>query len=131
MRIWTSQFQHKVLAQHPELVKVGITVWPPRFKLGYAYERLPMLTPYGGLFHESDRERFTRAYYARLDTAGVETVLHALRAISERHGGRDLVLLCYEDLSKPDEWCHRQIAAQWLQERAGLTVAEWSEPCAS
>jgi hypothetical protein len=125
VQIWTSRFQNKALAAHPELVKVGITVGQPRFKLGYSYERLPLLAPYDGLFHETDRERFTRAYYARLDAAGVDAVVGALQAISDRHYGSDLVLLCYEDLSKPDEWCHRQIAGQWLQDRAGISVEEW------
>ena len=128
MQIWTSRFQNKALAAHPELIKVDITVGQPRFRLGYTYERLPLLAPYGALFHETDRERFSRAYYERLDMAGIETVLDALRAISERHSGRDLVLLCYEDLSKPDEWCHRQVAGQWLQERAGIVVAEYTSP---
>ncbi|HEV2458487.1 MAG TPA: hypothetical protein VGS80_08985 [Ktedonobacterales bacterium] len=58
MEIWTSRFQNKALAAHPELVKVGITVGQPRWPLGYAYERLPLLAPYG-LFRETDRSVFT------------------------------------------------------------------------
>ena len=58
------------MAARTELVKVGITVGQPRWTLGYEYERLPLLAPYG-LFRETDRERFTRAYCARLDAAGL------------------------------------------------------------
>jgi hypothetical protein len=128
MEIWTSRFQNKALAGHPELVKVGITVGQPRWPLGYAYERLSLLAPYG-LLRETDRERFTRAYCARLDAAGVETVLAALQAISAEHDGRDLVLLCYEDLDKvyPDgsqEWCHRQVFAEWWRARTGGIILE-------
>jgi hypothetical protein len=128
MEIWTSRFQNKALAARPELVKVGITVGQPRWPLGYEYERLPLLAPYG-LLHEADRERFTRAYCTRLDAAGVAAVLAALQAISDEHDGRDLVLLCYEDLAKvyPDgslEWCHRVVFSEWWRARTGEVILE-------
>jgi hypothetical protein len=128
MEIWTSCFQNKALAAHPELVKVGITVGQPRWPLGYAYERLPLLAPYG-LLDETDRERFTRAYFARLDAASVAQVQAAFDRISQEHDGRDLVLLCYEDLDKvyPDgelEWCHRVVFSEWWRARTGGIILE-------
>jgi hypothetical protein len=55
-------------------------------------------------------------------------VLRDLRRISDAHGGQDLVLLRYEDVRKPEEWCHRQVLAEWLLARAGLAVAELVDP---
>ncbi len=31
-------------------------------------------------------------------------------------------------MRKPDEWCHRQVLAEWLAQRAGLAVAELFDP---
>jgi hypothetical protein len=128
MEIWTSRFQNKELAAHPELVKVGITVGQPRWPLGYAYERLPLLAPYG-LLHETDRSVFAPAYFARLDQIGPAQVQAAFDRIRAEHDGRDLVLLCYEDLAKvyPDgsqEWCHRQVFAEWWRARTGGIILE-------
>lgn len=128
MEIWTSRFQNKALAARTELVKVGITIGQPRFPLGYDYERLPLLAPYG-LLRETDRERFTHAYCARLDQIGAAQVQAAFNRISAEHDGRDLVLLCYEDLDKVYadgslEWCHRLVFAEWWRARTGDIIRE-------
>jgi hypothetical protein len=34
-----------------------------------------------------------------------------------------LVLLCYEDLQRPDVWCHRTMLCDWLNER-GVEIKE-------
>jgi hypothetical protein len=75
-----------------------------------------------------DRAEFTARYHAQLDRAGVDRVLRDLQRISDAHAGQDLVLLCYEDVRKPGEWCHRQVLAEWLADRASLVVAELSDP---
>ena len=42
--------------------------------------------------------------------------------------GDDVVLLCYEDLTKPGEWCHRRIVAEWFEHHLGIEVPEWTPP---
>lgn len=127
MHLYTSRYANKQLAQRPDLVKVGITVGKPRWPLGYPVEYLDRLAPWG-LLQVFDKAEFTARYHAQLDRAGVDRVLRDLQRISDAHDGQDLVLLCYEDVRKPDEWCHRQVLAEWLLERAGLAVAELSDP---
>jgi hypothetical protein len=34
------------------------------------------------------------------------------------------VCLCFEDLTKPGLWCHRQIFARWWTEETGEAVPE-------
>jgi Active DUF488-N3 subclade len=127
LELYTSRYQNKELAQCPDLVKVGITVGKPRWLLGYPVVYLDVLAPWG-LLQVFDKAEFTAPYHAQLDRAGVNRVLRDLQRISDAHAGQDLVLLCYEDVRKPDEWCHRQVLAEWLLERAGLAVAEMIDP---
>ena len=82
--------------------------------------RSPRLQPWGAV---------TPTYFARLDQIGAAQVQAAFDRISAEHDGRDLVLLCYEDLDKvyPDgerEWCHRLVFAEWWLVRTGGIILE-------
>ena len=82
------------------------------------------LAPYGHLFHSDDREEFTAAYFEKLDRIGVKAAMERLEEISQTHGGRDLAVLCYEDLRKPGEWCHRKVFAEWWLRESGEVIEE-------
>ena len=43
--------------------------------------------------------------------------------ISDRHGGRRLVILCFEDVLA-GHFCHRRVWAGWWHERTGQSVPE-------
>jgi hypothetical protein len=119
--LFTSRYQNRGLADRLELVKVRTTVGAPRWKLPYPLERCAAVTPYGAFGEPDWRER----YVARLEEIGVEEIGRQLAAISDRHGGRDLVLLCFEDVYRDgDEACHRRAFAAWWQERTGEVVDE-------
>jgi len=51
-----------------------------------------------------------------LDKLNPKVIANRLQAF-----GENVVLLCYE---KPNEFCHRQLVAQWLR-RAGIPVCEY------
>ena len=51
----------------------------------------------------------------------LDTILEQAKAL----GLQDIVFLCYE---KPGRFCHRQIFAEWLQEKTGETVEEYHNP---
>jgi len=74
-----------------------------------------------------DKEELRKALYGKLDRAGIGEVRRILHEISSRHGDRDVVLLCFEDVRKPGEWCHRQLIADWLNEH-GSEVRELGVP---
>lgn len=42
--------------------------------------------------------------------------------------GKDLVLLCYEDVRIPEDWCHRTVFAQWYCEMTGEIIEELPDP---
>jgi hypothetical protein len=124
VRLFTSRYQNKALAERDDLVKVRTTVGRPRFRLGYDLtEHCRAITPYGLLGKEGGS--FTRAYRKRLNDEGVEKIRLTLTEISARNGGRDLVLLCFEDVHKLGEAaCHRRAFARWWQEETGDVVEE-------
>ena len=40
----------------------------------------------------------------------------------------DVVLLCFEKLEKPGDFCHRRIVATWFECHLGVDVPEWAPP---
>lgn len=116
MVIYTGRFFERYTA---EVVPVAISVGKPK---GFSGESLGLLAPWG-IFRRLRGEAFRLAYREALERAGVERIRRALNAISSRHGGADLVLLCWEDVSKGAS-CHRRIFAEWWEEKTGERVEE-------
>jgi hypothetical protein len=106
------------------LVKVAITVGKPKWPVGFEFVAFNLLAPFGRLFRIDDREEFTKAYFEKMDRIGVAAISKRFQEISDQHGGKDLVLLCYENLTKPGEWCHRQVFAQWWLRETGEIIKE-------
>ncbi len=104
-------------------VPVRITLGKPRFRLPYSYEEVRLLAPTPAIFRLRDDAEFERAYLDHLDRIGVERLRGAFDAISDKHGGRRLVLLCYEDVLA-GQLCHRRMFARWWQEQTGQEVPE-------
>lgn len=78
-----------------------------------------------------DEQRYRDKYLAKLDRIGVETLRGDIDALAEGHAyshmgevPNRLVLLCYEKLSKPGNWCHRSMFAQWWADNTGEWVEE-------
>jgi len=64
------------------------------------------------------RTLYFRTILGRLDPKETWDQLHALA------GSHEPVLLCWETLRKPGEWCHRRMAAEWFQAELGEEVPE-------
>jgi hypothetical protein len=113
------------------LVPIGITRFPPRFKLGYElranlYDLAPTSEMLQIARQPGGRDRFTDAYLARLAAIGPQMILDELKAMVGDADG--LVLLCYEDVADGESWCHRLLLGEWLCEHAGLKVTELPDP---
>jgi hypothetical protein len=99
--------------------RVSIARNPPRGTPA-GFRVFKALAP-GAWFNSVDRAEYERLYaqqLAALDPPKVWEEIHAL------HPGVEPVLLCWEDLSKPDQWCHRTLAAEWFRRNLGHEVAE-------
>jgi hypothetical protein len=120
-------FTNRIQAfQPPQGVPVRITLGGVRFKLPYSLTHsVRELAPRRDYLSAPEAE-FTAAYRADLDQLGPERIATRLQQIAEAEGDHRLVLLCFEDLTKPNLWCHRTVFASWWKDRTGDEVRELS-----
>jgi uncharacterized protein YeaO (DUF488 family) len=118
-RLFTSRWQNKALASL-DAVPVGISRGTPKFRVAYRYRLLRELAPSREAFGLDDPHEFESAYRAGLDAIGLEAVVERLASVSRQHGGKPLVLLCYEPAH---EFCHRHVLRDWLREW-GVVIEE-------
>lgn len=119
--LYTSRFSNKGLVAKPDLVKVSIAVSMPRWGLGYPVRVLRCLAPHPRLLKLEDRDEYWWHYRQQLEDLGPRVIAKALHDVTL---GKDAVLLCWEDLRRPDQWCHRRMFANWWLENMGEMVDE-------
>ena len=115
---------------NPELksgdyVTVGISLGRPKWPLGYTVNgEIDDLKPWG-LLRIEDKAEYERRYRAQLDRKGVDRII---RSLDQFGHDKPVVLLCYEDVRDPSQWCHRTMFAQWWLEQTGEIVEELPDP---
>jgi hypothetical protein len=124
LQLATSRFHAPERITASGLVPVGIVVSPPRWPL--RFEPAGNLTPLApvGLREIEDRDEFERGYVERLERFGVERTRTILRGFADAYEAPGCVLLCFENLDKPGEWCHRRMFAAWWEAQTGQAVPE-------
>jgi len=106
-------------------VAVATSIGKPKWPLPYPLDHeVRDLMPFGLFGADLPWPEFEQRYRTRLDRIGVDRLRAQFDAIAAEHPGRPLVLLCWENLDKPGERCHRRIAADWIEARTGLAVPE-------
>lgn len=122
----TSRYPCKSIDE-ASMIPVGITVGNPRFKLAYKLVAIVKELAPVGLKDVGSDEEFERLYRVRLDSFGLAYFQRRLSELVAASSGKThIVLLCYEDLAKPGEVCHRRMFASWWQEKTGIEVPELS-----
>lgn len=125
--LFTSRFGARKLIVESGLVPVRISIGHPKWPLGYKVSySCPLLFPTATMLR-MDEEEYIHHYMRQLDGTGAVAIGASLRRISDRCSGRGLVLLCFEDLAKQGEWCHRQMFASWWETETGRKVPELGE----
>lgn len=123
VRIATARYSNKNIAASG-LTPVRITRYPPRFKL--PYKPVPFLdfAPQASML-KLDEVPFKRAFHAQLSALDLDKTGNALvEMVGENRG---LILLCFEDLRKPNIYCHRSQVAAWLMNHCGIEIEEYPE----
>jgi hypothetical protein len=106
-------------------VPVQTSLGRPKYPLGYELvEEVHALKPWGLL--GTPEPEFTRKYRVRLDKVGVSKLQRVFHAVSRKHDGARLVLLCHEDVLGRRQSCHRSTFAAWYAEQTGHAVPELS-----
>lgn len=129
MAIWISRYSNKEL-QNGNYYPVGISIGTPRFPLGYTIrEQCYSLAPKGYMLNMS-LEAFKPAYYQKLEGIGEDKIINMVMRLdqSAQAEGKELVLLCYEDVRVPEDWCHRTVFAEWWAEHVGEVIEELPDP---
>lgn len=131
MAIWTSRYSNRELyGNDKKYFCVGISLGAPKFRLEYKLEtQCYALAPKGYMMHMGYAE-FKDAYIRKLEGIGAEKILDMIAWFDEtaRRQGKELVLLCFEDIRNPEDWCHRTIFAQWYMEQTGEIIQELQDP---
>ncbi len=122
----TSRYQAKDLIQQSGALAVGITRYPPRWKLAYPIVRLALLAPSSALLADLrsesiDDDQFDALYKQQLDHLGIGRIQLELGNLIGFD--RDGVLLCFEKVTE-GERCHRRVFAAWWREHTGEAVPE-------
>lgn len=125
VNLLTGRFQNRRLKGGGYLA-VPICLSLPRWKLAYSLApSLRALAPkYAYL--RAPFEEYRRHYRHDLHVLGVKRIRAMLEETASPDGFQT-VLLCYEDLRKPEAWCHRRLFAEWWQEQTGEDVPELDE----
>jgi len=120
----TSYFSAGELILASGLAAVRISVGNPRWHLPYPLAgACRLLMPTRDML-ELDYDEYRLLYRGILEEHGVTAIREDLRRISEEAKNPGLVLLCFESLRKPDQWCHRTIFAEWWTEKTREAVIE-------
>ena len=122
--IYTGRYANKKL-NNEKYVCVIISLGSPKWKLSYKLDgEIEALMP-KGLFKINEIERFKPLYFKRLNSYGVEFIREKFEEL--KRDGKDIVLLCFEDINKPENWCHRTVFAEWWEMQTGEKIIELEE----
>jgi len=125
MAIWVSRYSNKELRKG-NYYPVGISLGTPKWPLGYEVrEQCYSLAPKGFMLN-LEKDEYREAYFQKLDDLGREKIFGIVSRLDEkaRAENKELVLLCYEDVRNPDEWCHRTMFAEWWGINVGEVIEE-------
>ena len=120
MKIYTSYFAK--LKKIPEdIVRISICGKAPDWYDGIQYKKV---APKYGFFQEwkknHDNDFYIEHFNAEvLDNLVAKNVYEDLNKLSDC---KDCVLICYE---KSEDFCHRHLVADWLNQKLGINVEEY------
>jgi len=120
--LFTSRYFAEDVLSTGKVVPVRVSYEAPIIPLGYPLEEIAeTLVPEFAMLGEWDH--LCQTYWHKLDTLGVERIGEELAGISDRHDGRPLALLDYEDLVRGLR-THRIVFSVWWEEQTGQAVLE-------
>ena len=127
MKLYVSRYGNPEL-RSGKFTTVRISIGTPKWDIGYKLDgELKDLMPFGLLNKFEEYEPFREEYFKKLDRLGPGRINQELKSLMSY--GKDVVLLCYEDIRKgPSDWCHRTAFAEWMKERTGLIIPELYDP---
>lgn len=122
----TSRFANKGINNELH-VPLQISLSKPKFPLNYDIKAaVHILAPTREILAINNEDEYFQQYIRRLDKFGVNQISKVLGFFARK--GKEIVLLCFEDVRNEKQWCHRRMFAQWWEEQTGERVDELYEP---
>lgn len=127
----TARYQNRNLYSKKHVL-VRISRYAPRFKTCYRINAvLRGIIPSEKCFRNRfDEQLFANDYLRQLNCS--PKIIDEIKYLkwffqSEIDSGKELVLLCFEDIREDGVFCHRRIFADWWRKRTGEIVEELGE----
>ena len=122
--LFTSCFGAKALIIGSGHAAIRTSLGAPRWKLAYEIAGVcreimpdrPML--------KMEYPEYWMAYTNKLESIGVEAIQKAFFELAVQANNDSLILLCFEDLTKPGLWCHRTMFSDFWFAKTGQRVLE-------
>lgn len=123
----TARYSNKTLRDPEKFVVVRTSLGSPKFEMANppAYVLSPMMPRFEML--KMERPEYELAYRRMLAGVGVAKFWEELNRLVLANPDKVVALCCYEDIRKPNEWCHRRIFAEWFAEQTGYEIPELPE----
>ena len=111
------------------LLPVQTSIGKPRFSLGYEIAAtLDILAPTRAMLRLSEAA-YAQKYLGELDRVGAAAIDAEIKKIWEEQGRPEgVVLLCFEDVTQPHQWCHRRLFSAWYRAQTGVVIPELGDP---
>lgn len=104
-------------------VAVRTSLGKPKF-FEYAFVSLNLLMPKGNMLRMAYAQ-YHENYMNHLESNAL-AIENAMIELNEMYPNQTMVLMCFENVSKKDSWCHRTMFAKWWENRTGVKVHEIS-----
>lgn len=120
MKLFTNRYQEFDTKQG---LPVRSTFGAPRWHLPYDLQYHAHLIQPGAWFNKCSDKEFRARYFAMLDKNGFDKIQAELENICVKSGQENLVILCFDDVTKPGV-CHRTLFAEYWARYTGERVPE-------
>lgn len=104
-------------------VAVRTSLGKPKF-FDHPFVSVNSVMPRGNML-KMGFNQYRETYMSLLDS-NAQAIENAMIELSEMYPNQTLVLMCFENVSKKDSWCHRTMFAKWWEDRTGVKVHEIS-----
>jgi uncharacterized protein (DUF488 family) len=122
MQIYTSYFGNLKNLEKHNIIAIGVCQFPPHW---FKNPNLISIAPTKDILFncKSNHQEFIKRYKSEIISiqGDPQEFINRLNFISE---GRDVALCCFE---KPNEFCHRHLIAEWLNNSLHLNVQEFQD----
>ncbi|MFJ7489706.1 hypothetical protein ACIQZB_00345 [Streptomyces sp. NPDC097727] len=110
---------------------IRTTAGAPRWSLGYQLAgHAKLITPTRELLAANlPEDAYEFSYRRILNGHGIDRIHAELATLAARTGGARLVLLCFDKMNKPENWCHRRMLAAYWLEQTGDEIPELGVNC--